>query len=85
MSCTASRAGAHSRQQLEIVILRVDQMRVDVEETVVAAKAIVGDAALMQALARNGAGRERHRRETEWADARTRLQACAAESPRSLQ
>ncbi len=75
MSCTASPRGAHAGQQLEVVVLGVDQVRLDVEQAVVAAKAFVGDAALVQALARNGAGRERHRTEAETGGREDRLQA----------
>jgi hypothetical protein len=56
-------ARPHAGQQRIVVILGVDQMRVDVEQAVVAPIAFVRDAALMQALAPETAGGwERHRR-----------------------
>jgi hypothetical protein len=52
----------HPSKELVIVILRVDEMGIDVEQAVVTLKAFVADAALMQALAWSGTGRERHGR-----------------------
>ena len=51
----------HAGQQLEVVVLGVDEVRLDVEQAVVAPEAFVGDAALVQALARDRARRKRHR------------------------
>ena len=53
MSCTGSPAGRTPVSSVEIVVLGVGHVRIDVEQAVVAAIAFVGDAAQVQALARD--------------------------------
>ena len=54
--------GSHAGQQFVIVILGIDDVRLDVEQPIVAAKPIIGDRTAMQPLARHGGRRHRHGR-----------------------